>query len=418
MSRVRGAIQATGDRGERVAAPGRRVRWIPPVCRIAAASGTTSEGFSAPPPLRVVACLPKRARSAAEECGRGPVQPVMSGRRQRGVLVVVGFLAMAAHGVATGHAAAETARSVRHKMGSWFEVTAIHPDPAAAWRAVEAAYAEIDRLEALVSEWIDTSEVSALNRSAGVRPVRMSPEVLALVQRALSVSRLTGGAFDITFLSLGQLWDFAAVAPTKPDPAAVRAALAGVGAEKVVVDAAAGTVFLSDPRTRVGFGAIGKGWAANAGVRVLREHGASGGVVNAGGDLLAFGRREDGRPWRVGIANPLDRDRVFGYLEVTDLAVVTSGDYERFVVIDGERFSHIVDPRTGYPVREVRSATVVCPDAELADALATAVSVLGVEEGLAVLDALHGVEGLLVDEHGKIHLSSNLSGQIIDEEEP
>ncbi len=311
-------------------------------------------------------------------------------------------------------ARAETARSVRKKMGSRFEVTAVHPDAATAWRAVEAAYAEIDRLEALISEWIEGSETSEINRNAGVRPVAVSPEVLALVERALSVSRLTGGAFDITFLAVGRLWDFKAAQPAKPDPAALREALGGVGADKVVVDAAAGTVLLRDPRTRIGFGAIGKGWAANAGVRVLRAHGATGGVVNAGGDLLAFGRREDGRAWRVGIANPLDRDRVFGYLEVTDQAVVTSGDYERYVTIDGERFSHILDPRTGYPAKEVRSATVVCPDAELADALATAVSVMGIEDGLALLDALNGVEGLLVDAQGKIHLSKNLAGRILE----
>jgi thiamine biosynthesis lipoprotein len=250
-----------------------------------------------------------------------------------------------------------------------------------------------------------------------VRPVPVSPEVLALVRRSLEVSRLTAGAFDITFLSVGRLWDFKAARPRLPDPEALRQALGGVGADKVVIDAGAGTVFLSDPRTRIGFGAIGKGWAANRAAAVMRAQGAAAGVVNAGGDLLAFGRREDGRPWRVGIANPLDRDRVFGYLEVTDQAVVTSGDYENFVIIDGERYSHILDPRTGYPAKEVRSATVVCPDAELADALATAVSVLGVEKGLALLDALNGVEGLLVDAAGKIHLSKNLSGRIVGPEE-
>jgi thiamine biosynthesis lipoprotein len=312
---------------------------------------------------------------------------------------------------------AETARSVRRKMGSRFEVTAVHPDAATAWRAVEAAYAEIDRLEALISEWIDSSEVSAVNRAAGVRPVAVSPEVLQLLRRALAVSRLTGGAFDVTFLSVGRLWDFRAAEPARPDPAAIREALRGVGADKVVLDEAAGTVFLTDPRTRIGFGAIGKGWAANVGAAVLRGHGATGGVVNAGGDLLAFGRREDGRPWRVGIANPLDRDRLFGYLEVGDGAVVTSGDYESFVTIDGERFSHIVDPRTGYPAKGVRSATVVCPDAELADALATAVSVMGVEEGLALLDALEGVEGLLVDGDGKIHPTRALGRRIVRQEE-
>ncbi len=346
----------------------------------------------------------------------------MSGERRRPILVLAaaGLVTIAAQTLASAPAArGETARAVRGKMGSRFEVTAVHHDPATAWRAVEAAYAEIDRLEALISEWIETSETSEINRNAGVRPVRVSPEVLALVQRALSVSRLTGGAFDVTFLGVGRLWDFDAEQPARPDPAALREALGGVGPDKIVVDAAAGTVFLRDPRTRIGFGAIGKGWAANRGVAVLREHGATGGVVNAGGDLLAFGRREDGRPWRVGIANPLDRDRVFGYLEVTDQAVVTSGDYERYVTIDGERFSHIIDPRTGQPAKEVRSATVVCPDAELADALATAVSVLGVKEGLALLDALNGIEGLLVDERGKIHLSKNLAGHILDpEEEP
>jgi thiamine biosynthesis lipoprotein len=342
------------------------------------------------------------------------------GRARRLAAALAGLAAIAAAALAPAvPAGAETARSVRAKMGSRFEVAAVHPDAATAWRALEAAYAEVDRLEALLSEWREDSETSALNRNAGVRPVAVSPEVLALVQRALAVSRLTGGAFDLTWLSVGRLWDFQAAHPAKPDPAALREALGGVGAGKVVVDAAAGTVFLPDPRTRIGFGAIGKGWAADEGVRVLRAHGATGGVVNAGGDLRAFGRREDGRPWRVGIANPLARDRVFGYLEVSDGAVVTSGDYERFVTIDGVRHSHILDPRTGYPARGVRSATVVCPSAELADALATAVSVLGVERGLALLDALHGVEGLLVDEQGEIHLSKDLPGRIAGpEEEP
>jgi thiamine biosynthesis lipoprotein len=357
------------------------------------------EGFAAFRPLSVVAGSRNGARGAGQWLA------------SLAVLAAIEALALGSS------LRAETARSVRRKMGTRFEVTAVHPDAAAAWHAVEAAYAEIDRLEALISEWIESSEVSALNRNAGVRPQRVSPEVLALVQRALAVSRLTDGAFDVTFLSVGRLWDFKAAHPVMPDPAAIRAALAGVGADKVVIDAAAGTVFLRDPRTRIGFGGIGQGWAANAAARLMRAHGATGGVVNASGDVLAFGRREDGRPWRIGIANPLDRDRVFGYLDVTDGAVVTSGDYESFVVIDGERFSHILDPRTGYPAKDVRSATVICPDAELADALATGVSVMGVEKGLALLDALNGVEGLLVDERGKIHLSKNLAGQIVDREE-
>jgi thiamine biosynthesis lipoprotein len=312
---------------------------------------------------------------------------------------------------------AATVESARPKMGTRCAITAVHADEAAAWRAVEAAWAEIDRLEAMLSEWIETSETSAVNRHAGVRPVRVSPEFLGLLQRSLKVTRLTGGAFDVTWATVGRLWDLKAAHPRLPDPAALAAALAATGPDAVVLDEAAGTVLLRHPLTRIGFGGIGKGLAANRAAGVLREHGVTGGVVDAGGDLLAFGTREDGRPWRIGLANPLDRDRVFGYLDSTGGAVVTSGDYERFVEIDGERYSHILDPRTGYPAREVRSATIVCPDAELADALATGVSVLGVEKGLALVDALRGVEALLVDRAGKIHLSHDLAAVLTGAEE-
>lgn len=312
--------------------------------------------------------------------------------------------------------AAETVKDARTKMGSRFELTAVHPDAGAARLAIEAAYAEIDRLEAILSEWIESSETSAVNRNAGVAPVKVSPELFSLLKRSLKVSRLTHGAFDVTFLAVGRLWDFKAKPPSKPDVQAISDALAGVGSDKVVLDEAAQTVYLRHPATRIGFGAIGKGFAANRAAAVLGKLGATGGVVNAGGDLLAFGSQEDGRPWRIGIANPLARDKVFGYLDVHGMAVVTSGDYERFLVLDGERYSHILDPRTGYPVQELRSVTVICPDAELADALATGVSVLGTERGLALIDSLKHIEALLVDRHGKIHLSKNLKALLVEPE--
>jgi thiamine biosynthesis lipoprotein len=310
-------------------------------------------------------------------------------------------------------AGAEVAKSARLKMGTRFEVTAIHADPAVAWRAVEAAYAEIDRVEALISEWRETSETSALNRAAGDHPVAVSPELLGLIRRSIKVSRLTDGAFDITFLSFGRLWDFKAEHPKKPAPEAIREALAGVGADKIVIDEAAGTVFLTHPRTRIGFGGIGQGYGANQAMKVMRELGVENGVVNGSGDVMAFGVQEDGRPWRIGIGSPNAPERPFGYLEVRDLAVVTSGDYEQFVVIDGERYAHILDPRTGYPAREARSVTIVCPDVELADALATGVSVLGVEKGLALVDRLKDIEAVIVDHQGKIHLSKGLEGKLM-----
>ncbi len=310
-------------------------------------------------------------------------------------------------------ASAETVQDVRLKMGSRFEVTAIHPQRELAERAVEAAYAEIDRIEAVISSWQPTSVTSEINRNAGVRPVAVPQELFNLVRRSLKVSELTGGAFDITFAGLGELWDFKATEPQRPDPAAIRAALAHIGYRKVVLDEAARTVFLDDSGARIGFGAIGKGYAANRAVFVLKDNAVAGGVVNAGGDLVAFGHKEDGRPWDVGIAHPDHPDRVFARLPLSEQAVVTSGDYESFLIIDGKRYSHILDPRTGYPVEGLRSVTIVCPDAELADALATAVSVMGLEQGLRLVNALNGVEAMLADDAGQLHFSESLRSQLM-----
>ncbi len=310
---------------------------------------------------------------------------------------------------------AAEARSARTKMGSRFEITAVHSDEATAWRAVEAAYAEIDRLEAMISSWRDSSETSAVNRGAGGEPVEVSAELLHLIGRALKVSALTDGAFDITFGGVGQLWNFKDETPELPDPKAVEAALTHVGYQRVRLDRDSGTVRL-EHGMRIGFGAIGKGFAANRAARVLRERGIKAGVINAGGDLLAFGRRETGGPWTVAIADPLDRDSTFARLAVSDGAVVTSGDYESFFEIDGVRYSHILDPRTGYPVRQLRSVTILCPDAELADALATAVSVLGKERGLGLVNRLEGVEALVVDARGEIHVSEHLQSHYLPSE--
>jgi len=313
----------------------------------------------------------------------------------------------------TPPAAGATVKETRAAMGSPFEVTAVHADAAVARTAVERAYAEIERIEAFLSSWRETSETSAVNRAAGHGPVRVSQELFNLLRRSLRVSKLTGGAFDPTFAAAGALWDFQAATPRLPEAGALARALELVDYRRVRLDPEAVTVELPRPGMRIGFGGIGKGYAANRAVLVMQETGVAGALVNAGGDVVAYGHQDGGAPWRVGIADPLVAGRIFAYLEVTDQAVVTSGDYERFVVIDGERYAHILDPRTGWPVRGVRSVTVVCPDGELADALATAVFVLGVEEGLRLAEALHGVEALVVDGEGRIHYSSNLKARLL-----
>lgn len=300
---------------------------------------------------------------------------------------------------------AATVREERPKMGSPFAVTAVHADETVAREAVEAAFAEIDRIESRISSWKSDSETSALRRHAGQGPFVVSDELFGLIRRSLSISKLTGGAFDITFAGVGDLWDFKSTAPRLPDPEQVRRRLKRVDFRLVKLDAERRTVELPEPGMAIGFGGIGKGYAANRAVHAMKGLGIESGLVNAGGDLVAFGRQESGEPWTLGIADPLRPDSLFARIRLVDQAVVTSGDYERFVEIDGVRYAHIIDPRAGMPVRGVRSVTVVCPDGELADALATSVFVLGVEEGLRLVDTLRGVEALVIDDHGRLHPS-------------
>ena len=334
-----------------------------------------------------------------------PLQSVLAAWALPVVLLVVRLA-----GPSSAHAA--TLKDPRGAMGSRFEISAVHLDAKKGQTAIDAAYAEIERIEAVISEWRESSKVSEINRQAGVAPVEVPKELASLVRRSLRVSALTDGAFDVTFHTVGRLWNFKSRTAPVPAKEAIEAALADTGYRHVVLDEKKSTVYLDRKGTRIGFGAIGKGYAANRAVFVLKEHGVTGGVVNAGGDLVIFGTQENGRPWRIGIANPLDRDKTFAWLDTTEQAVVTSGNYENYIELDGRRLSHILDPRTGWPVEELRSVTIVCPDGELADALATGVSVLGVEKGLELVDRLNGVEAMLVDANGKIHFSKGLEAMV------
>lgn len=317
------------------------------------------------------------------------------------VPVLIGILAASA-------GLAATVNDARSKMGSRFEITAVHASEERANTAIEAAWAEIDRIEAMISSWRGDSETSEVNRNAGIRPVPVSPELFRLIRRAIKVSDLTNGAFDITFAAAGNLWDFRASKPEIPSEEEITQALRSVGYARIRLDQERQTVFLEDRDARIGFGAIGKGYAANRAVHVLKEVGIESGLVSAGGDLVAFGRREDGAPWDIAIAHPRDRNRMLARIPLTEQAVVTSGDYEQYFIHDGRRYSHIIDPRSGWPAAGLQAVTVVCPDAELADALATALFVLGNKEGLSLVERMHGVDAIFVTADGVPTSSSGL----------
>ena len=305
------------------------------------------------------------------------------------------------------------ARDVRILMGTRFEIAAYAERAALADSVVRAGVAEVQRIERLISSWDSTSQTSAINRAPVGEPVPTDAELLALIARAKKLHAYTEGAFDATAGGgLRGLYAFRGQDTTLPSAAQLADCSTRIDASAVVVDRAAGTATRLRPHVRLDFGGIGKGYAANR-VRALMRAvpGVHGGVVNAAGDIAAFGTAADGKPWRIGIADPRDPDRWLGQVAITDAAVVTSGDYEKYFTHAGRRYAHIVDPRTCLPTTAVRSATVVCPDAELADALATACFVLGPERAVALIDATKSVEALIVTDAGVLVRSKGLTLQ-------
>ncbi len=303
-------------------------------------------------------------------------------------------------------------------MGSAFVFKAIHQDSDSCAKAVEAAIHEVERIEALISSWNPNSQTSEINRMAGIRPVKVDMELFRLIGRAKRVSQLTSGAFDISFASADRIWTFDGSMNSLPDSAEVAASVRRIDHQKIILEERDTTVFLKEKGMKIGFGAIGKGFAANRARQVMENMGITQGLVNAGGDLICWGKDKGGEDWHIGIADPLDRQRMLAWLVINDLAVVTSGDYERFAIIGGQRYAHIIHPKTGYPVQGVSSVSILCPDTELADALATATFVLGPEEGIALLEKLRGIEGLLVDDKGKIFSTGGLDLQYYRDQKP
>lgn len=294
-------------------------------------------------------------------------------------------------------------------MGSGFELTAVAADKATAIKAVDSGIAEITRIERLISEWDSTTRVSEINRMAGIRPVVVEKELFDLVKRSLSISRLTGGAFDISFASMDKIWKFDRAEHTLPDSAVVAAAATNINWQLIRINEADRTVFLKQKGMKIGFGAIGKGYAANRARQIMQQTaGVRGGIVNASGDLTAWGESNHPDGWSVQVANPDSKKKALGWIRLNNISIVTSGDYEKYFTSKGIRYSHIINPQTGYPTTGIKSVTLICPDAELADALATSVVVLGIEDGLYLINKLNNVECMIVDDHNQLHTSEKM----------
>ena len=293
-------------------------------------------------------------------------------------------------------------------MGSSFEITVVALDEDFAKESLAIAKKEIIRIENLISSWDQKSETSRINRNAGIAAVEVSKELFDLIFRAQQISKLSSGAFDLTFAAIDKLWNFDGRESEMPNPDALKASVFNIGYQLIELDEESLTVFLPRKGMKIGFGAIGKGYAADSAKQLLVERGVLGGIINASGDMNTWGTKPDGSSWTIGIVNPMNNKKVFSWFSLEHNAVVTSGDYEKFTQINGRRYSHIIDPRTGIPSQGIVSCTIFASKAELADAIATAVFVMGVESGLFLIDQLPDIEAILIDESGIIHRSKNI----------
>lgn len=293
-------------------------------------------------------------------------------------------------------------------MGSSFDITVVAANEEIGYINIDEALSEISRVEKMISSWDPESETTLINKNAGVKPVKVSYELYALLERCIQISELTNGAFDISFAAMDQLWKFDGTMGYRPTATEIKKAVAKVGYEKIILNEANQTAFLSKKGMKISFGAIGKGYAADKAKELLVSKQVVGGVINASGDLTTWGTKVSGEKWLLGIANPKNRGSIFTWLPVLESSVATSGNYDRYVTFDGIKYSHIIDPRTGYPSTGIKSVSIFSKRAEICDALATAIFILGKDKGLSLVNQLGGTEVIFVDDKSEIHKSHGI----------
>jgi thiamine biosynthesis lipoprotein len=299
-------------------------------------------------------------------------------------------------------------------MGSELRLTAWTADEVNTVSAFEAVFREMDRLDGLMSTWHEDSDIERLNAAAGKHPVQISAEVRDVLETARQISDWTGGKFDITFGVLGGLWkfDYQNKDDTIPDREEVLHLLPLINYRDLEVDERSGTAFLKRKGMRANLGGIGKGYAVDQASDILRQRGIRDFMVQFGGDMYVAGHR-DGRPWRLGIRDPRGpSDRIFASMDLSDRTFSTSGDYERFFIKDGRRYHHIIDPSSGEPSEGCRSVTIVTDRAVIADGVAKGIFILGPEAGMALIERLPGVEGVIVSAKNQVLVSKGLNGRL------
>ncbi|UWY27003.1 FAD:protein FMN transferase [Flavobacterium sp. TR2] len=295
-------------------------------------------------------------------------------------------------------------------MGNSFTITVVAHNEKTGNENINLAIEEIKRIEKLLTTYKEDSQTNLINQNAGIKPVKVDLEVFNLIERSIGISRITQGAFDISYGSIDKsLWNFDKTMTSLPDSLTAKKMVHLIDYRNIILDKENTTVFLKEKGMRIGFGGIGKGYAAEMAKKVLLKNNVQSGIINASGDLSAWGLQPDGRKWTIGVADPDSPNAAFSYMEISNKAVATSGNYEKFVTINGKKYSHTIDPKTGLPISGIKSVTIIASNAEFADAMATPIAVMGIKAGLFLIDQIPDLYCIIIDDNNKIYNSKNIN---------
>nr|WP_309845083.1 FAD:protein FMN transferase [Flavobacterium sp. 2755] len=294
-------------------------------------------------------------------------------------------------------------------MGGRFDISIVAKDSLTAEQNINEVIAEITRIENLISDWKPDSQVSQVNQNAGIKPIKVDREVFELTQRAIKLSEITNGGFDVSFAAMDRIWKFDGSMTEMPSAEAIKKSVEKVGYKNIILDSVESTIFLKLKGMKIGFGALGEGYATDKCRAMMIAKGIQAGIINGSGDMSTWGKQHNGQPWKIGITNPFKPEKVLAVVPLNQGAVTTSGSYEKFVVFNGKRYSHIINPATGYPATGLCSVTVFGPNAETANGLSTSLMVLGQKEGLLLLQKFPEYSCVMIADNGKVIKSKNFA---------
>ena len=294
-------------------------------------------------------------------------------------------------------------------MGNHFEITVVANDETWANEKIQIGVNEIKRIEKLLTTYNNESETNLINANAGIKPTKVSAEIIELIERANRISSVTQGAFDISYGSIDKnLWNFDSSMTSLPSKEQAKENVQLINYKNILINKEAQTIFLKEKGMRIGFGGIGKGYAAEMAKNKMKAAGVQSGVVNASGDLTTWGAQPSGEKWTIGIVHPEFKNDIFSYMNISDLAVATSGNYEKFIIIEGKKYSHTINPKTGLPIRGIKSVTIISSNAEIADAMATPVMIMGTTAGLDMINQINNIEAIIIDDDNVLYTSKNI----------